>query len=111
MVLKALKVRKRYILPILVEDSLKVNLNVSNSGNPVGSSFTIELFSKQGAKAGNSDGDGFGLWYVREIMKKHNGELKFKDDSRLETDTEKAMVSTFELIFPIKDLKKYYGEI
>lgn len=99
------------ILPILVEDSLKVNLNVSNSGNPVGSSFTIELFSKQGAKAGNSDGDGFGLWYVREIMKKHNGELKFKDDSRLETDTEKAMVSTFELIFPIKDLKKYYGEI
>jgi hypothetical protein len=48
---------------------------------------------------------------IREIMKKHNGELKFKDDSRLETDTEKAMVSTFELIFPIKDLKKYYGEI
>jgi type I restriction enzyme M protein len=98
------------ILPILVENSLKVNLNVSNSGNPVGSSFTIELFSKQGAKAGDSDGDGFGLWYVREIMKKHNGELKFTNDSKLESDTEKAMVSTFKLIFPIKELKNN-GEI
>nr|WP_300312236.1 N-6 DNA methylase [Algoriphagus sp.]MDG1276918.1 N-6 DNA methylase [Algoriphagus sp.] len=99
------------ILPILVENILKVHLNVSNSGYPVGSSFTIELFSKQGAKTGNSEGNGFGLWYVKEIMKKHNGELKFTDESRLESDIENSMVTTFELIFPIKDLKKNYGEI
>jgi len=99
------------VVPMLVDNSLKVHLNVSNTGKPVGSSFDIDLFSKMGAKSGNSEGDGLGLWYVKEIMKKHAGELRFFDNSRLVKDVDSDMVSTFELIFPIKDLKKNYGEI
>jgi signal transduction histidine kinase len=99
------------IVPVLIERSLKVHLNVSNSGIPVGSSFTFDLFSKMGAKTGPSEGDGFGLWYVKEIMKKHNGEVKFTDESRQVSEIENTMVSTFELIFPVKDLKKNNGEI
>lgn len=99
------------IVPALIERSLKVHLNVSNSGIPVGPSFSFDFFSKMGAKTGLSEGDGFGLWYVKEIMKKHNGVVKFTDESRLDSDIENTMVSTFELIFPIKDLKKNNGEI
>lgn len=99
------------VVPVLIERSLKVHLSISNSGVPVGSSFTLELFSKQGAKAGNSEGNGFGLWYVKEIMKKHNGELNFIDETKMQSDIENNMVTTFELIFPIKDLRKNNGEI
>jgi type I restriction enzyme M protein len=99
------------VIPNLVESPFQVHLNISNTGNPVRKSFDIELFSKMGAKAGDSEGDGFGLWYVKEIMKKHGGELRFIDESRISGEDQKDLVSTFQLIFPIKDLKKNNGEI
>lgn len=99
------------VIPNLVESLFQVYLNISNTGNPVRKSFDIELFSKMGAKAGDSEGDGFGLWYVKEIMKKHGGELRFVDESRILGEDQKDLVSTFQLIFPIKDLKKNNGEI
>ncbi len=82
-------------------EGMQVQIDFSNTGIPWPSNYSWEKAIKKGSKTGANAGDGTGLWYINEIMKKHGGKFDFTD----ETDIEGVggdLVSTFELYFPIE---------
>lgn len=86
-------------------DSGEVQLDVSNTGNPVEENFDINLYIREGGKVGINAGDGVGGSYVSRIMKKHNGRIEYTDEQGSE-GVFGDLVTTFEMYYPIKDLIK-----
>ena len=82
-----------------------IQIDVSNTGNPVRENFDFNTFTRNGGRLGKNAGDGFGGWYINEIMKKHEGSIQFKNEHGSDK-TYSDLVSTFELYFPIKEILK-----
>ena len=84
---------------------MEIQIDFSNTGNPLPENYSHEAFTRKGSKSGSNAGDGFGGWYMNEIMKKHNGTFGFTDETGPEGfygmhGSEE--VTTIELTFPIK---------
>lgn len=79
-----------------------INIEISNSGNPMPKNFTIERYVRMGDKAGKSNGSGFGGWYVNEIIKIHDGklELERRDEDAEEFD---IIQTNFSIELPVKE--------
>jgi len=86
-------------------DQMTVQIDFSNTGNPLPEEVTFESFKRKGGRAGENGGDGTGGWYINEIMKLHSGKLSFTDET--EGDGIYGIkgyehVTTIELEFPIR---------
>lgn len=79
----------------------KIQIDFSNTGNPMPENFSLEAYIRKGSKAGPNAGDGAGGAYVNEVMKLHVGELDFTDE-RGSDGVDGGIVTTFELTFPIE---------
>ncbi|HRG59981.1 MAG TPA: N-6 DNA methylase [Bacteroidia bacterium] len=76
----------------------------SNNGKPLPENFTYEMFITKGLKAGDNRGDGFGGWYINEIMRKMGGSIEIIDERVGHSGIALDNLSTsFELFFPIID--------
>lgn len=76
----------------------------SNNGKPLPDNFTYEMFITKGLKAGDNRGDGFGGWYINEIMRKMGGSIEIIDERVGHSGIALDKLSTsFELFFPIID--------
>ena len=69
----------------------------SNSGHPFPEGFTFDMFIRKGSKTNSSEGDGFGGWYINEIIKKHKGNILFDRMEGGSTD----ITTLFEIQIPI----------
>lgn len=81
------------------EDST-VQINISNTGNPLPTSMTHDSMIRKGSSIGENSGDGIGLWYVNEGMKVHKGKFGYTDETGPE-GINGEFVTTMELTFPI----------
>ena len=76
-----------------------IHLLFSNNGKPFPQNFSQEMFIKKGSKTGINGGNGFGGWYINEIMKKHKGYFEILDPEN-ELITESYPIS-FYFEFPL----------
>lgn len=86
------------VMPDYTADA-HVHLLFSNNGKPFPQNFSQEMFIKKGSKTGINGGNGFGGWYINEIMKKHKGYFEILDPEN-ELITESYPIS-FYFEFPL----------
>jgi type I restriction enzyme M protein len=80
-----------------------VSVLVSNTGRALPSNFNHSDFIRKGSKAGVNAGDGFGGWYINEIIRKMNGSFDIIDETGPEGLIDTDLATTFEINFPIID--------
>lgn len=65
-------------------ESPKIYISVSNTGKRLPENFNSLLFETKGSKAGENAGNGFGGWYINQIISKHGGSLEIDDEQGFE---------------------------
>ncbi|MBZ9631243.1 N-6 DNA methylase [Salegentibacter sp. LM13S] len=78
----------------------EVQLDISNSGNPLPPDYSHGSFIRKGSSSGKNAGDGTGGWFINEVMKLHKGHFGFTDETGPE-GIPGDLVTTIELTFPI----------
>ncbi len=95
---------KKNLIHILLMGSLYENptitISVGNNGKRLPEGFTQEMFIINGSKAGHNSGNGFGGWYIDQIIKKHNGVLFILDEQGPE-GVGGDWATSFEIELPI----------
>lgn len=81
-------------------EDFTVQIDISNNGIPLPENITYDALVRKGSTSGENSGNGFGLWYVNEVMKIHNGKFSFTDENGSE-GIKSEYVTTMELTFPI----------
>ncbi|MCB0743603.1 MAG: hypothetical protein KDC67_06850, partial [Ignavibacteriae bacterium] len=79
----------------------EVQIDFSNTGKPLPKDYSHEAFIRKGSKTGANAGDGFGGWFMNEVMKKHHGQFGFTDETGPE-GIDGEFITTIELTFPIE---------
>jgi type I restriction enzyme M protein len=83
------------------EDTDEIQVLVSNTGKPFPEHFTTSDFIRKGSKYGTHAGDGFGGWYINEIIKKLDGDFEIIDETGGEGLPGTDLATSFEINFPI----------
>lgn len=83
------------------EGEVVVNLLVSNTGKPLSDNFKLQDYIRKGFSIGNSGGEGFGGWYINQIVKRFNGQLDYIDETGPEGLPDTDLATTFVMSFPI----------
>ena len=78
-----------------------VTILFSNTGTPFPKDFNFNDFIRKGSTAGKNGGDGFGGWYINEIVKFHGGDLNMIDETGPEGITGSDLGTTFEIDIPL----------
>jgi type I restriction enzyme M protein len=88
------------------DDAFKneISILVSNTGKPLPNGFKHNLFIRKGLKAGDNAGNGFGGWYINEIIKKMDGSFEIIDERGTEGMGKPDLVTSFEINFPILEI-------
>ncbi|HEX5001553.1 MAG TPA: N-6 DNA methylase [Bacteroidia bacterium] len=90
-----------YIIPYIVnEDKPEICILVSNNGKPFPDDDDL-VFSKNGSKAGPNSGDGFGGYYVSEIIKFHDGKWDIIDETGPEGLPNTDLATTIDITLPV----------
>jgi type I restriction enzyme M protein len=92
-----------YLSAYLEDDKNILTLLVSNTGIPADKDFSIEKLATKGFRKGADQGDGFGGWYMNEIIRKHKGNWDCIDETRAEGLAKSDLVTSFEINFPINE--------
>jgi type I restriction enzyme M protein len=83
------------------EDTDEIQVLVSNTGKPFPEHFTASDFIRKGSNYGTHAGDGFGGWYITEIIKKLDGDFDIIDETGGEGLPGTDLATSFEINFPI----------
>ncbi len=76
----------------------------SNNGKTLPENFSYEIYISKGLTSGSSGGDGFGGWYINEILNKMDGYLEVIDERVGHSGIAlKDLSTSFQLFFPIID--------
>lgn len=84
-----------------MEEEKDVIILVSNTGKGFPENFTMADFTRKGSKTGSNAGDGFGGWYINEIVKKFGGDLDMIDEQGGEGLPDTDLATSFEITLPI----------
>ena len=82
-----------------LEDS-RVQIDFSNTGNPLPENVSHESLVRKGSTIGENGGDGIGLWFVNDMMKLFGGKFGFTDETGSE-GIDGEYVTSMELTLPI----------
>lgn len=83
------------------DDQDDIQILFSNTGKPFPENFTLKDFVRKGFKYGLNAGDGFGGWYVNEIIKKLKGNFDIIDETGSEGLPDTDLATSFEINFPL----------
>ena len=78
----------------------EICITVSNTGKPFPNDFKKEQFIRKGIKAGKNSGDGFGGFYINEIIKRLEGNFEIINSDEDEGDNS-DFITHFDIKFPI----------
>lgn len=99
--------KHRFSITVSIFEGKTISLMLSNTGNLLPANFDIDLFFRKGATAGSEKGDGFGGWYIHQILRKHGAELTDVDNEQEDISGLKGDDSTtFTLEFPLIPVQK-----
>lgn len=79
----------------------KVRILISNSGNPLPKNFSIGDFSRKGYSVGTEAGEGYGGYYVTEIVKYFDGSINIIDETNTKGYGDDGFVTSFEIEIPV----------
>lgn len=82
-------------------ESQDVQVDFTNTGNPLPENYSYEDFTRRGSKSGPNAGTGIGGWFISQVMKRHNGTFGFTDETGPE-GIKGDYATTIELTFPIE---------
>lgn len=80
-----------------------VTILISNTGTPFPKDYSLSDFIRKGSSAGITGGDGFGGWYINEIIKFHRGSLDMIDETGPEGLPDSDLATSFEIDIPLID--------
>jgi type I restriction enzyme M protein len=85
------------------EDSYtkKLQITLSNSGQPFPEDFTKAEYIRKGIKGGQSEGSGYGGWLINKIVAKMGGDFEIERIRNEEHLSNGNLVTSIHLIFPI----------
>ncbi len=89
---------------VLTESKPEIQILFSNTGKPFPENFGYDKYIRKGSKAGRNAGDGYGGWYVNEIIKYHNGTFDIIDETGAEGLPDTDLATSFEINFPIIEI-------
>lgn len=78
-----------------------ITILFSNTGKPFPENFTKQDFIRKGSKTGSNAGDGFGGWYINEIVERLKGRFAIIDETSGEGLPDTDLATSFEINFPI----------
>lgn len=84
-----------------IETQNEIYILVSNTGRTFPENFNKGDFVRKGSKTGVNAGEGFGGWYINEIVKRLNGSFDIIDETGREGLTDSDLTTSFEINFPI----------
>jgi type I restriction enzyme M protein len=87
-------------------DEPSFSVSISNNGKRLPQDFTHEMFIRKGSKAGPKAGNGFGGWYINQIINKHKGSLEI-DDEQGPQGIGGIWSTSFEISLPVLNYEKY----
>lgn len=90
-----------------VEINNEITIIFSNTGKPFPENFSENDFIRKGSKAGLNSGNGFGGWYIYEIIKRLNGDLYMIDETGPEGLGNTDLATSFEIDFPIIEMDEH----
>ena len=79
----------------------EVQILFSNSGKSFPENIKFSDFIKKGSKAGLNSGEGYGGYYINEIIKYFKGDFDIIDEKGPEGLTSSDLATSFEINFPI----------
>ncbi|MCK6610965.1 MAG: N-6 DNA methylase [Bacteroidia bacterium] len=82
-----------------------ITILFSNTGTPFPKDFTFNDFIRKGSRVGSNAGDGFGGWYINEIIKKFNGYFDIINEQESDGLPGTDLATSFEISFPIFDFE------
>lgn len=85
----------------------QVQILVSNTGKPFVSDEALSNFWKKGSKSALSSGDGFGGWYIDEIINYLGGNYDIIDETGAEGFEDSDLATSFEINFPALNFENY----
>ena len=88
------------------EKSDEIQILVSNTGKPFSKDYNLSEFSRKGSKYGPNAGDGFGGWYINEIIKKMNGSFDIIDETGPGGLSGTDLATSIEINFPIAETEE-----
>ena len=88
----------------ITESNPEIQILFSNTGRPFPEDYGFDDYIRKGSKAGSNAGDGYGGWYVNEIIKYHKGSFDFIDETGSEGLPGTDLVTSFEINFPIIEM-------
>lgn len=88
------------------EGNDEIQILVSNTGKAFPQGFTFSDFVRKGSKSGLNAGDGYGGWYINEIIKRFNGGLDIIDETGPEGLPNTDLATSFEITLPIIEVEE-----
>jgi type I restriction enzyme M protein len=88
----------------VAESNPEVQILFSNTGKPFPEDFGFDDFIRKGSKSGTNAGDGYGGWYINEIIKYHKGSFDLINEKGPEGLLGTDLVTSFEINFPIIEI-------
>lgn len=85
------------------EGDNSVTILFSNTGKSFPENFGFDEFVTKGFKAGPGANEGFGGWYINEIVKKLNGTLAIIDETGPEGFAGSGLATSFEICLPLQE--------
>lgn len=83
------------------ENDDSVQIDFSNTGNPLPEDYSHSDFTRKGSRTGTNAGDGYGGFLIDKILKSHDGTIGFTDETGPE-GIDDIYVTTFEATLPVE---------
>lgn len=83
------------------EDTGKLYFEVANSGKNFPIGFGFKEFITKNKKSNESNGNGFGGWYIFQVIKHHNGSLEIVDNTIFKSEIAEGYATSFYIQLPL----------
>lgn len=94
------------------DDGKQFCFSVSNTGKSLPEGSKLKDLKRKGYRKGPNNGDGFGLWYVNEVVRKHNAEWylinELWDEYPLKKDSDSSLLTFKNTQYNIKVDRIHY---
>lgn len=78
-----------------------LNIEVANSGKGFSKEMDFKAFITKNKKSNESLGDGFGGWYIYQVIKHHKGDLEIDDNSIFKPEIADGFSTSFHIRLPL----------
>lgn len=83
------------------EDSGELSVEVANSGKRFPEEVDFKSFITKNKRSANSSGDGFGGWYIYQVIQHHKGGLDIEDNSIYKEEISDGYTTSFHITLPL----------